>query len=540
MNALLTKQLTKLGLDPSAPPDAEAWSRLLARLHETYDAWDQDRYLLEQAMEVSSQELRELMEQLKSRNEELQDEVTHHARTAERLRYSATHDLLTGLASRQMLLELLGQALIRIREQPDPGYSVMFIDLDGFKKINDTLGHEAGDAVLVEVANVLRGLGETYAHCKPSVARIGGDEFVILLREVTEPDDAHRFARDVCDAVCKPFDASGHRVRVGASVGIAYGDQSHESANDVLRDADLAMYRAKSMGKGRFAEFDRRMHGDLVSRLATEQSIRDSIESGLFISYYQPKIDLASGDIIGFEALLRWSHPEHGVLTPEAFLPVAEASGMIVPLGETALRQVCRDLSMWTRHHPDAFAGITVSINLGLTQIVNPETAPRFLQVLEEEGVSPRRFNVEVAEKTMLAEPDRVRETLATLSRAGVGVHVDDFGAGDSSLTVLNRFPCDVVKVDRRLIARATGDRNNAAIVSAIIGLAHNLGLTVVAEGIERLEQIAQLQAWECHQGQGFYFSRPMPPDEARHNLLNQARRWQFQHRQRSSIRRAS
>lgn len=536
MNPILAKQLAKLGIDPELSPEPEVWSRLLCKLNQTYDAWDRDRYLLEQAMEVSSQELRELMEVVQARNELLQAEVQEHAQTAERLHYNATHDLLTGLSSRQMLLEMIGQCLLRVRDQPSPEYAALFIDLDSFKPINDTLGHEVGDEVLIEVADRLRYVCLDYRPNKPHIARIGGDEFVVLLGELRSRDTSAHCAQALCRRLALPIDVrGGHRVSVGASIGIAFGDAAHESANDVLRDADIAMYRAKSLGKGRHALFDREMHQSIVRRLATEQSLRESIDEDRFDPYYQPKVCLSTGDITGFEALVRWRHPTEGVLAPNAFLEIANETGLIVPIGEAVLRRICRDLRRWIEQAPKATRNISVAVNLNRRQLMMPDAIPRLLRLLGEERIDPSRIIVELTEHSVATDTRRIVGVMNTLRQAGVKIHMDDFGTGESSLAALHHLPLDAVKLDRQFISRSRGNRELTAVVAAVVTLAHNLGLTAIGEGIERLDQIAQLQACECDQGQGFFFARPLPADEALDHLLNQVRRWQFQNQHRAA-----
>lgn len=535
MSHLLDKQFKKYGLSQDSPPDPQEWARFLAKVKETYDAEAQERYLLEQAMEVSSQEMRELMDQVKKRNSELVTEINQHALTTEQLRYSATHDLLTGLTSRTMLLELLGQSLIRIREEPTPDCAVLFVDLDDFKPINDSLGHEVGDHVLIEAGKRLKQACEPFAHTKPKISRIGGDEFVVLLCSVQDRADTLACAGNICAHLSQSIVANDHQVVIGCSIGIAYAEPTHDSANDILRDADIAMYQAKSSGKDSFAEFDHHMYDQSVRRLATEQELRRSIDEGWFVVYYQPKINLNTGDIEGFEALVRWDHPESGILGPDCFIGVAEETGLINALGDLVLRQVCRDLCRWMKMYPQEISRLDIAVNLSRRQLTVTNFAQHFLKILADEGVDPSYIIAEITEYAVSSDEEQIIETLRELRAWGVRVHMDDFGVGESSLGALHRLPLDTVKIDRGFIMRAQGNRQHMAIVETIVNLAHNLGLRVVAEGIERLEQIAQLQACDCDTGQGYYFARPLPAEAALQYVLDQATRWRFENARHAS-----
>ncbi|MEE9405690.1 MAG: EAL domain-containing protein [Algisphaera sp.] len=530
MNPLLTKQLRKLGLAPDQLPDAATWSRLLGKVGEAYGAFDQDRYLLEQAMAVSSEEMDELMEQVRLRNAKLENEVAEHAITADRLRYRASHDLLTGLSSRQTLIEIVGRNLRRIRSEKVSGsalgFATLFIDLDHFKRINDSLGHEAGDHVLRVVADRIRVAGMGFPQAQLTLARIGGDEFVVVLSSIETPQTAYDCAEVICFALEEPIVVGNQSVTVSASVGVALGEADHGSANDVLRDADIAMYAAKSAGKGQYAVFDQVMRQGVLDRLNLEQELRESIAQGDFVLNYQPKVDLESGLLTGFEALVRWNHPAKGVIAPDLFIPMAEETGLIVPLGEWILRQACRDLKQWKRDLVHLPQGLQIAVNLSRRQMTGEPFGKRFMAILAEEGIQPKEIIAEITEHAVASDPQKVIETVQWLRRMGVQIHIDDFGVGESSLSSLHSLPIDAVKIDRSFIALAAESRALMGIVDAIVTLSHHLGLAVIAEGIETLEQVAMLQATGCDIGQGYYFAKPIAFDEVAAMLDGQGLHW--------------
>ncbi len=526
MKSLLTKQLRRFDLCPDATPKGEAWTQFLERVKETYASMERDRYLLEQAMNVSSDEMRELIDELRQRNHELTKEIDGHAVTAERLHYRAAHDLLTGLVSRTTLLDHLEQELARFPDRPGESFAALFIDLDNFKRINDSLGHSAGDAVLRVVADRLRIISSEFARFDPLIARIGGDEFVVVLSGLNDDQPAIDLAEAICGAVGESIDLGHRKVTIATSIGITRGTSEHQDGDDVLRDADIAMYAAKRAGKDRFAMFDQKMRRGLLNRLLTEQELREGIDAGRLVMHYQPTVCLESGNVTGFEALVRWNHPVRGLVGPDCFIPIAEESGLIGKLGEWVLQQACRDLNAMKLACRMRGRRLRVAVNLSRRELDDPDFAARFYTVLEAHGVQPSEIIVEITERTVAADPQRITETVAGLRERGVAIHMDDFGVGESSLSCLHQLPLDAVKIDRGFVARAVNSRELMAFIDAIVTLAHILGLEVVGEGVESPEQVAMLQAAGCDVGQGYYFARPVPLHEAVDLLHDAARHW--------------
>jgi diguanylate cyclase (GGDEF)-like protein len=421
-----------------------------------------------------------------------------------RLAEQALQDSLTGLPNRVLLLDRLNVALARARRRPT-SVAVLFLDLDRFKTINDSLGHEAGDGLLVEIAARLR------AALRPgdTVARFGGDEFLVLCEELAAEFEAVRVAERALQAISAPLIVAGRAIAISGSVGIAYGSNAAAGAHDLIRQADAAMYRAKRRQTG-IELFEPAMHSEAMSELETEHQLRGAIERGELELRYQPQVSLIGGGrIIGVEALVRWRHPERGLLNPDQFIPLAEDTGLIVPIGQWVLGEACRQLGSW-RASGEVPADFTVSVNLSVRQLTRLDLASTVRAAVAEAAVPPDRLCLEVTESYMAQDPERAAEALRELKALGVQLALDDFGTGYSSLSALSSYPLDLVKIDRSFIQRVAEDPGAARMFAAVLGVARAAELHAVAEGVEELPQLRLLRRLGCEVGQGFIFARPV------------------------------
>ncbi len=453
-------------------------------------------------------------------------DITERKAFEEQLRHQAFHDPLTGLPNRALFKERVGQALRRARRQ-GTSPAVLFLDLDNFKTINDTLGHDAGDTVLTAVAARLR----ESLRADDTAARFGGDEFAILLEDATGHDDPMAAAERLIAAVRAPITVAGREVTTNASVGIAArpagaagaAGRDREGVDDLLRDADAAMYTAKAAGKGRHAAFDPAAHAALLGRLELEADLRRAIDRAEFILHYQPIIDLETSALVGMEALVRWIHPERGLIPPDAFIPLAEETGLIVPLGRWALREACRQACEWRRRYPTE-PPRRIAVNLSGLHLQHEGVVADVAAVLEETGIDPACVTLEITESVMMRDTELTIARLAALKALGVSLAVDDFGTGYSSLSYLQQFPIDVLKIDRSFVSGSGYGVTNSALARAVVSLGGALGVPTVAEGVEEAGQAVQVRALGCAQGQGYYFSRPVAP-EAMEGVLDKAGR---------------
>jgi diguanylate cyclase (GGDEF)-like protein len=421
------------------------------------------------------------------------------------LAHQALHDPLTELPNRALFLDRLEQALARA-QRSSVNVAVLFLDLDRFKVVNDSLGHEAGDRLLVDVANRLRGVvrpGDT-------VARFGGDEFTILC-DVRGERDAVLIAERVAAAVEAPFTLDDNEAFLTTSLGIALTTGRVDArAEALIRDADAAMYRAKERGKSRYELFDSNMRASAVDRLEIENALHRALDRGEFRVFYQPAVDLLTGEPVGVESLVRWQHPERGLVGPDEFIALTEETGLIVPLGAWVLREACRQWKVWEESGTPA---PRIAVNLSTRQLGQPDLVEVVADVLEETGMDPAQLSLEITESTVLEDTESALGTLEALKRQGVRISLDDFGTGYSSLALLKRLPVDELKVDRSFVMGLGRDPKDSPIVSTVVGLAEALGLAAIAEGVETAAQAEELRRIGCRLAQGFYFARPQPAE---------------------------
>jgi len=470
-----------------------------------------ERLRAEQA-ERHVEELNRYVEKLEGAGKEL-------AESREHFRHAAFHDALTGLPNRSLFTDHLRVALRRTHQNEKYLFCVVFLDLDRFKTINDSLGHPCGDELLILVARRL----ETCIRQTDMVARFGGDEFAILLDAIQDPSDAIRVAEKVQQTISAPFKLTNHEAITTASIGLALSTSNYAEAEDIIRDADTAMYRAKDHGKARYEIFDTAMHTRAVTLLRLESDLRRALEKHELCVYYQPIISVAGGELYGFEALVRWKHPERGTISPEEFIPLAEETGLILPLGLGVLREACSQLREW-QQRSRLNRDLIMSVNLSGKQLTQPGLMERIEEVLLEFQLNPWHLKLEITETVVMENPELAAVTLAKLRGLGVRLSIDDFGTGYSSLSYLNRFPLDTLKIDRSFITSMNQADENLQIVKTIITLAGNLGMQVIAEGVETEEQLNQLKTLKCQYAQGFYFSQPLDVDAADLFILNAAR----------------
>jgi len=442
--------------------------------------------------------------------------ISDRKQAEDQIHFAAFHDGLTGLPNRTLLADRMSMAVERAKRAVDYKFAVLFIDLDRFKIVNDTMGHEMGDNLLIELSERLK----ECVRAVDTVARIGGDEFAVLLDGITNQEIVIEIADRIQTLLSQPFDLDGQEFFTSASIGISFSSLGYESPEDILRDADTAMYRAKANGKARYEIFDLAMHTRAVEALKLENDLRQGIERGEILSHYQPIISLQTGKVAGFEALARWQHPELGLIFPVDFIPLAEETGLIIPLGMTILKEACQKLRQWQLMF-NTEKPLTMSINLSAKQFAQKNLVEAIRRIIRDADIEPDCIRLEITESIVMENAFAAIDTLKQLKSIGVQLSIDDFGTGYSSLSYLHRFPFDILKIDRSFVNRMNTDNDSLSIVETIVTLAKKLNKSIVAEGVEHNQQQEMLTALLCDYGQGYLFSKPFDADSAREFLQN-------------------
>jgi diguanylate cyclase (GGDEF)-like protein len=472
------------------------------RAEAEYARAEAERLRAEQA-ELHVEELNRYVEKLEMTSKELEESREH-------FRHAAFHDALTGLPNRSLFTDHLRLALRRARQTDSHTFCVLFLDLDRFKNINDSLGHPCGDELLILVARRL----ESCIRQTDIVARFGGDEFAILIDAMDDPSIAVRIAEKVQHAISAPFKLTNHEAITTASIGIAFSAAIYTEAEDIIRDADTAMYRAKDRGKARYEIFDSSMHTRAVTLLRLESDLRRALEKQEIRVHYQPIVSVASGELYGFEALVRWQHAERGLISPDDFISLAEETGLILPLGLFVLNAACQQLSKWQGSSMSR-RNLVMSVNLSGKQLTQTDLIEQIEKVLNRYQLNPWHLKLEITESVVMENPELAAITLGKLRDLGVRLSIDDFGTGYSSLSYLNRFPVDTLKIDRSFTGKISHSDENLQIVKTIVTLAANLGMQVIAEGVENYDQLDQLKILKCQYAQGYLFSPPVDAAQA-------------------------
>ena len=436
-------------------------------------------------------------------------DITEKKQIQQQLIHNAFHDVLTGLPNRALFMDRLNHALEKLQRYPDKGFALLFLDVDRFKVINDSLGHRIGDKLLISIASRLE-------HClrtNDTVARMGGDEFAIVLDYAPDTATACRTATRILDELSKPFIIDEYEIFTAASIGVVadvnvYLENSSNPAEDLIRNADIAMYRAKNQGKGRYEVFNTEMYTQVKALLQLETELQRALSNHELQVYYQPIVLLSTQQIVGFEALVRWQHPQRGLISPAEFIPVAEETGLIILIDWWVLREACRQVLQWQLQYASA-TSFTISVNVSSKQFAQPMLVEQIERTLQETGLNPVSLQLEITESAIVHNTESAARILSRLKALGIQLHIDDFGTGYSSLSYLHQFPIDVMKIDRSFVNILEKDTERLEIARAISTLAHNLGMEVVAEGVETAEQAERIGALQCRYGQGYFFFRP-------------------------------
>lgn len=438
------------------------------------------------------------------------DDISQRKEYERRLSYQSLHDSLTGLPNRTFFLERLEETLDMSRKLPERTFAVLMLDIDMFKRINDSLGHQAGDKLLIEV-------GKRIKHClRPidTVARMGGDEFAVLIDDFSTPQQVIQIIRDIRNEIRNPMNISSQEVVISSSIGIVFKTSSYDHPEHIIRDADISMYKAKEQGVNKFKVFNKTMYEKALRSLLIETEIRQGIPENEFIPYFQPVYSMQNRNLAGFEALVRWNHPERGFLTPDQIIPVAEETGLIVALDRTILFEACKFMSLWVKHYPNT-DDLFLAVNLSPSQLSKPDLADAIQRIIQETEISPTSLKLEITESAIMERNAASTLNLKKIGEMGIRLAVDDFGTGYSSLAQLQRFPASTVKIDRSFVSHMAGDHESLEIVRAVNALGHSLSMDVIAEGVETRQQLILLKKIGCDYVQGYYFDKPQTKEDA-------------------------
>ncbi len=433
------------------------------------------------------------------------NEHKQNEKLLEELLHNASHDSLTGLPNRSLFMEKLDKIILNYKRKKDNNFAVLFVDIDKFKVINDSLGHSTGNQLLVETAIKL----QLCLRPEDTIARLGSDEFTIILENINDKSEAIKVANRIQKELSYPFILNNNEIFASASIGIAIGNLSYEYPEELIRDSDIAMRKAKNLGRARYELFDAGMKTQASEQLQLEADLRHAIDRNEFILYYQPIISLKTGFITGFEALIRWKHPKRGLVGSDIFIPIAEETGMIIKIGEWVLKEACKQIKIWHKKYPQD-KSLTISVNISGRQFSHPKLLENISEIVEDSGIDPANLKLEITESTIMENSEKARAMLEEIRKLNIQLQIDDFGTGYSSLSYLHRFPVNTLKVDRSFVSRIGSNDENIEIVKTIISLAKNLNMVSIAEGIETKNQLIKLRLLGCEYGQGYFFSRPV------------------------------
>ncbi len=474
--------------------------------------------ILEQRVKERTLQLKSANNQLAATNQQLKQEIVERQKAQKQLIRDALYDGLTGLANRTLLMERIDFTIQRAKRHPNYLFALLFIDLDRFKIINDSLGHLVGDKLLIAIATLL----QEDLRDVDTVARLGGDEFVILLDDIHDLKDATKVGDRLQEKLKTPFILDDQTVITSASIGITLSSTGYQNSSQILRDADIAMYRAKEKGKARYEVFDRQMYLETLKTIELERDLRLALQKQELTLHYQPIISLKKNTLAGFEALLRWQHPHRGFISPGEFIPIAEDTGLILSIGDWVLAQACQQLVTWQQQYSDIpeIAALKISVNVVSQQLQEPEFIAKLDQILLKTGLNPSCLRLEITERVLVDSGINTQNTLLEIKKRKIKLSIDDFGTGYSSLSYLRRLPIDNLKIDGSFVEGINSDVENLEIVKTIITLAHILGMDAIAEGVETVEQVKQLQALDCEFAQGYLFAKPLDSEKIP-SLLN-------------------
>jgi diguanylate cyclase (GGDEF)-like protein/PAS domain S-box-containing protein len=437
-----------------------------------------------------------------------QTDITLRKRAEEKLSHDALHDSLTGLPNRALFFDRLERIIEHTKRNKDYLFAVLFLDIDRFKNVNDRFGHLVGDNLLIAIGERLR----SSTRLSDTVSRLGGDEFVVLVEDIENMDEAIRISARIQETIRQQFDIDGHEIFTSCSVGIIINNDMYSSAGEFLRDADIAMYRAKSEGRSRHVVFDSEMRTDLMNRIWMEHDLRQAIAEEQFRLHYQPILSLRTGRLVGFEALIRWQHPSEGLISPMLFVPLAEETRLIIPIGRWVIKEACQQLKQWEKKYPGE-KPLTMSVNISSVQLNYQDFVDQVEEIITESDIDPANLTFEITERMIVEDNLIATRVISRLRELGVRVHLDDFGTGYSALSYLQRYPIDILKIDRAFIGKLNENGENVEIIKAILNLARDLNMSVIAEGIETEYQFDLLKELNCRFGQGYFFAKPMDPE---------------------------